>query len=130
MKKVLQKWLLVVAMMVVPWVTQGQSLSEYTLTVDTTTFQSIRTTGTPLSFTTTDDGYATVTLPFNFNYGNSTFLSGTSIGCSANGFLRLGATSTSGTTASYSSTSDRLITAFLQQDAHIGRYTESGAYYN
>ena len=129
MKKHLQKWLLILAMMVVPWMSQGQSLSEYTLTVDTTTFQSIRTTGSPLSFTTTDDGYATTTLPFNFNYGNSTFLSGTSIACSANGFLRLGATSTSGTTASYSSTSDRLITAFLQQDAHIGRYTESGAYY-
>ncbi len=129
MQKHLQRLLLIVVMMAVPWVSQGQSLSDYSFTVDTTTFQSIRTTGTALSFSTTDDGYATTTLPFALGFGESSFAAGTTIACSANGFIRLGASSTSGTTASYSSSSDYLITAILQQDAHIGRYSESGAYY-
>ena len=129
MKKHLQKLLLIAALLCVPWVTQGQSLTDYTLTVDTTTFNSIAGTGTPLSFSTLDDGYATATLPFAFGYGENTFLSGTNIAFSANGFIRLNATSTSGTTASYSNTSDLYITALLQQDAHLGRYTNSAAYY-
>ena len=129
MQKHLQKLLLIAAMLLVPWVTQGQVLSDYPLTVDTTTFNSIVGTGTPLSFSTLDDGYATTTLPFAFRYGENTFPLGTNIAFSANGFIRLNASSTSGTTASYSNTSDLFITALLQQDAHLGRYTNSGAYY-
>ncbi|MBO4599900.1 MAG: fibronectin type III domain-containing protein, partial [Bacteroidales bacterium] len=130
MKKHLQKLLFIMAMMVVPWVTQAQSspLSEYTVTTDVTTFNSIASTGTSLSFSSQDDGYATTTFPFAFTYGTTQFNAGTSIACSANGFLRLGATSTSSTTASYSSSSDCFITALLQQDAHMGRNTGAGAY--
>ena len=129
MQKHLQKLLLIAALLCVPWVTQGQSLSDYTLSVDTTTFNSIVGTGTPLSFSTADDGYASTTLPFAFGFGENTFPSGSNIAFSANGFIRLNASSTSGTTASHTNASDYFITALLQQDAHIGRYSDAGAYY-
>ena len=129
MHKHLQKLLLIVALLL-PWATNAQSLSEYTLTVDTTTFNSIVSTGTAMSFSTQDDGYAAVTLPFAFPFGESSLASGSTIACSANGFLYLGSSSTSGVSASYSSTSYRIINAILQQDGHIGRYAgSSGAFY-
>ena len=131
MQKHLQKLLLIVAMMVVPWVTQAQSapLSEYTVTTDVTTFNSIASTGTALSFSTQDDGYATTTLPFAFPYGTTVYNAGTSIVCSANGFIQLGASSpSSGTSATYSSSSYCYINAILQQDGHMGRNTGAGAY--
>ena len=129
MLKHLQKLLLLAAIIFAPWVARGQSLSDYSLTVDTVTFNSIVSTGTAMSFSSLDDGYSTVTLPFSFGFGESSFAAGTSIACSANGFLHLGVSSTSGTTASYSSATNRYITAILQQDAHLGRNTGSGAYY-
>ena len=129
MKKQLQRLLLIAAIMAAPWATRGQTLSSYTLTVDTTTFNSITSTGTALSFSTLDDGSATTTLPFAFGYGENVFPAGTSIALSANGFIRLNATTATGTTASYSNSSDLFITALLQQDAHLGRNTDAGAYY-
>ena len=89
MKKQLQRLLLIAAIMAAPWATRGQTLSSYTLTVDTTTFNSITSTGTALSFSTLDDGSATTTLPFAFGYGENVFPAGTSIALSANGFIRL-----------------------------------------
>ena len=128
MFKFLQRMLLLAAL-AVPWATQAQTLEEYYVAVDTTTFTSIVSTGTALSFSTQDDGYATVTLPFALPYGESNLAAGSTIACSANGFLYLGATSTSGTTGVYSSATYRAVNALMQQDAHIGRYSESGAYW-
>ena len=130
MRKQLHLMLLLAAIFFAPWVARGQSsLSDYILTVDTVTFNSIVSTGTPLTFTSTDDGYATVTLPFSIGFGESAFSAGASIACSANGFLQLGSTSTSGTTASYSSATNSYITPMLQVDAHLARHTGSGCYY-
>ena len=81
------KYLVVAMLMLVPVMVVGQRLSSYALTVDTTTFNSIVTTGTALSFNNVDDGYVTVTLPFAIGFGESSFAAGTPIACSANGFL-------------------------------------------
>ena len=115
-----------------PWGVKAQSfsLTEYELTTDVTTFNSIVSTGTQLTFLDNDDGYATVTLPFDFIYGKSSFASGAKIACSANGFMYLGENSTSGITGSYSAY--RAVNAFLAEDGHIGHYTgddPSGAWY-
>ena len=116
-----------------PWAVKAQqSLTDYTFSTDVTTFNSIVSTGTQLSFSNDDDGYATCTFPFAFPYGESSFALGASIACSANGFIYLGATSASGTTGSYTNTTYSAVNAFLQQDGHIGRYTgddPSGAWY-
>ena len=115
--------------LLVPWAAKGQNLSDYTLTTDVTTFTSIVSTGTKLSFSSNDDGYAAVTLPFALPYGESTIASGGKIACSANGFMYLDQSSTSGSTCSYTSTSYRAVNAIYQQDAHMGRYTDAGAYW-
>ena len=120
--------LVAIAALALPWNVQAQELSDYSLQVDTTTFTSIVSTGTALSFTTQDDGYATTTLPFAFQFGETTFASGDPIACSANGFIYLGTSSTSGTTGSYTGTYP-CINAFLKCDAHMGRNTGAGAYY-
>ena len=112
-----------------PWAANAQNLSEYTLTTDVTTFSSIVSTGTKLSFSSNDDGYATVTLPFALSYGESTIASGAKIACSANGFMYLDRSSTSGSTCQYSSSSYKAVNAIYQQDAHMGRYTDAGAYW-
>ncbi|MBQ0159964.1 MAG: fibronectin type III domain-containing protein, partial [Bacteroidales bacterium] len=127
MFKQLQKLVILLAM-AMPWMANAQSLSDYSLTTDTTTFTSIVSTGTAVSFSSTDDGYGTCTLPFAFGFGESSLPSGSSIALSANGFIYLGASSASGTSASYTSTY-RTINPIVNQDAHIGRYSGSGAYY-
>jgi len=128
MCKLVQRLLLMAAMMVVPWVTNAQSLSDYTLTVDTTTFTSIVSTGTSVSLSTPDDGYGTVSLPFAFPFGESTLNASTTISLSANGFIDFAST-TSGTIGSYTSTTKRTINAILASDGHMGRYTGAGVYY-
>src|SRR5574344_93682 len=127
MKKFLLNMLLLAAL-TVPWATHAQNVSEYSLTVDTTTYTSIATTGTALTFSSTDDGYATCTVPFAFPFGETTLPAGFSIAASANGFLYLGSTTASGTTANATGTFN-VINAILAQDAHIGRYPTSGASY-
>ena len=115
-------------MLCVPWVTQAQVLSEYSLSVDTTTFTSIVSTGTAISLSTTDDGHGECNLPFVFPFGESMLGANTTLSCSANGFINLGG-SASGTYAYYTSASQRIINALINQDAHSGRYTGSGVYY-
>ena len=128
MSKFVQRLLLLAAMMVVPWVTKAQSLSDYTLTVDTTTFTSIVSTGTSVSFSTLDDGYGTLSMPFAFPFGESVIGAGTTISLSANGFIDF-ASSTSGTTASYTSLTKQTINPILAQDGHMQRHTGAGTYY-
>ena len=122
--------LMLLLALMAPWVAsaQTQSLTNYTLSTDVTTFNSIVSTGTQLSFTNNDDGYAAITFPFAFPYGESGFASGASIACSSNGFIHLGATSVTTSTPSYTST-DRVITPLPQFDGHMGRYTDAGAYW-
>ena len=115
-------------MLCVPWVTQAQELSEYSLSVDTTTFTSIVSTGTAISLSTTDDGHGECNLPFVFPFGESMLSANTTLSCSANGFINLGG-SASGTYAYYTSASQRIINALINQDAHSGRHTGSGVYY-
>ena len=130
MKKHLQNLLLIAALLV-PWSTKAQSpFADYNFTSGMTTFTTlVGNGGTSMSFSSTDDGYATCTLPFAFNFGESTINSGSTIACSANGFIYLGATSASGTTASYTNTSYRIINPMLNVDAHMGHNTGAGAYY-
>jgi len=115
--------LLLLFALIAPWAARAQSLTDYTFATDVTTFNSIVSTGTQMSFSDKDDGYAICNFPFAFSYGESSFAEGASIACSANGFIYLGASSTSGTTGTYSSTTLCAVNAILQQDGHLGRYT-------
>ena len=54
-------------------------------------FQDISGTGTPLAFSSADDGSATATLPFAFPFYGASY---TSLGVSTNGLITLGGTST------------------------------------
>ena len=130
MRKPLLRLFFAMAMMAFAWGAQGQRLSTYSMTVDTTTFNSIVTTGTALSFNNVDDGYVTVTvtLPFAIGFGESSFAAGTPIACSANGFLQLGSSSTSGTTAIHINETDCYINAILREDGHLNRHEGAGAY--
>lgn len=92
----LRKLLLMVTILLVPWVGQSQELGDYQLTVDTTTFTSIVSTGSSVSFSSTDDGYGSVNLPFDFPFGESLVTSGSSLCVGSNGYLFL--------TGTYSST--------------------------
>ncbi|MFO0727120.1 MAG: putative Ig domain-containing protein [Myxococcota bacterium] len=71
-----------------PGAAEAQS---YTIGQSSASFQSISTTGTPLTVSNLDDGYATVTLPFSFSFFGS---SATSIYPSTNGMLAFGTSST------------------------------------
>ena len=124
----LRKLFLLATMIVVPWVTGAQNLGDYTLTVDTTTFTSIVSTGTSVSFSSPDDGYGSVSLPFGFPFGESLLTAGSSICVGSNGYLFLTGTYSS-TTATWTGTDYRVINPILGQDGHIGRYTGSGGFY-
>lgn len=128
MRKSLRKLLLMAAVLLVPWVTHAQNLSDYTLTVDTSTFTSIVSTGSSISFSSPDDGYGTVNMPFAFPFGESLLASGNSICVSSNGYMLLTGTSNS-TSISYTNVTYRAVNPILGQDGHIGRHTGSGAYY-
>ncbi len=129
MNRYLLRYFVMAVLMLAPVMATGQRLSSYALRVDTTTFNSIVTTGTALSFSNVDDGYAMVTLPFAIGFGESSFAAGTPIACSANGFLQLGSTSTSGTTAIHINETDCYIVAILREDGHLNRHEGAGAYY-
>ena len=129
MRKLLLKLVVAVAMIGVVWTSQGQRLSTYSMTVDTTVFNTIVSTGTAMSFTNLDDGYAVVTLPFAIAFGESSFAAGTPIACSANGFLQLGVSSTSGLAASHINETNCYISTILREDGHLGRNEGAGAYY-
>jgi len=118
--------------LLVPWAAQAQEvvqkLTNYELSTDVTTFNSIVSTGTQLSFSDDDDGSAAINFPFNFAYGESNFTTSQKIACSANGFIQLGSSATSGTTGSYSGT-NRVITPLPQFDGHMSNNSGAGAYW-
>ncbi|MCQ2294299.1 MAG: fibronectin type III domain-containing protein, partial [Bacteroidales bacterium] len=128
MLKHVQRLALLAAMMLLPWMGQAQTLDEYLLSVDSTTFTSIESTGTAITFSNSDDGYGTCEMPFAFPFGESMLAANNSVCVSSNGYIMLTGTSTS-TTGSYTSSNYRVINPILAQDAHIGRYSNAGAYY-
>ena len=78
---------LLFAVMMVPWVTQAQEISEYLFSETTTTYTSIASTGanTGLSL---DDEAVQVTLPFTFPFGMESY---TSVYITSNGQIGLNA---------------------------------------
>lgn len=107
----------------------SQDLTSYCITVDTVSYNSIASTGTSLTFSNLDDGCATFTMPFAMPFGTSTIASGSTVYVSSNGYICIGGNSSAtGTTCPTSGTSF-VINPLINQDAHLGRYSESGAYY-
>ena len=108
----------------------GQELSEYTVTKSSATYTSIASTTNLLSSVSGDAGTQTVSLPFAFPFGETTFASGTNVTVRADGYLYFG-TSAPGHTCSgaWTSSSYQLIAPFLNYDGKITPSgTTSGAY--
>ncbi|MBR3412438.1 MAG: fibronectin type III domain-containing protein, partial [Bacteroidales bacterium] len=101
MQKHLQRLLLIVAMMVVPWVTQGQALDDYTYSTgtDASKWITVPTTLTSLiSPGAGDYGVSTVhNLGFSFPFGENTY---TQFSVNSDGNLKLGSSVTG--TSNYS----------------------------
>ena len=102
MQKHLQKLLLIVAMMVVPWVTQAQTLEEYSFSTGTDTSKWIAVPTTLTSLITPgagDYGVSSVhNLGFTFPFGEDSY---TQFSVNADGNLKLGSSVTG--TSNYSS---------------------------
>ncbi len=134
MKQVL-RFLALAALICVPWVTQAQSLSDYTVTTGTETYTSIADNGgTLLSDVTGDGGTQTVALPFAFKFGETTYPSGTTVTVRADGYLYFGSTSPNHSCKSaWTSTSTNyyVIAPFLNYDGRIDRSggPDGAAYY-
>jgi hypothetical protein len=101
MQKHLQKLLLIVAMMVVPWVTQAQTLEEYSFSTGTDTSKWIAVPTTLTSLITPgagDYGVSSVhNLGFTFPFGEDSY---TQFSVNADGNLKLGSSVTG--TSNYS----------------------------
>ncbi|MBR3413532.1 MAG: fibronectin type III domain-containing protein [Bacteroidales bacterium] len=93
MQKHLQKLLLIVAMMVVPWVTQGQDVQDYAFTtgVDSTMWITMSSSATHVTAIEGEDDAASscINIGFPFNFGGTTY---TQFSCNSNGRVRLGST--------------------------------------
>ena len=98
MKKHLQRLLLLAALLV-PWVTQAQTLDEYTFSTGTDASKWVTMTSATSILTTQGDGTASSvqSIGFSFPFGNSTY---TQFSVNSDGNLRLGSTVT--TTSAYS----------------------------
>ena len=97
-KQVLYLWF-IVAMVVVPWVNQAQTLGEYTYTtgVDTSKWVDMSSSTTILTRSSNGDAASTVrNIGFSFPFGPNTY---TQYSVNTDGNLRLGSTAT--TTGSY-----------------------------
>ena len=70
----MKRILLLVALLGAALAGGAQLFPDYGLSIETTTWQSIASTGTPVSFTYYN--YATVSLPFDLEFGGATVLQG------------------------------------------------------
>ena len=75
------------------------------------------TTAVVSSITSQDNACGTITLPFDFPFGLTTFNAGTTLGVSSNGYLVLGSTSTS-STLNGTSSSYNIINPIINSDAY------------
>ncbi|MBP5536127.1 MAG: fibronectin type III domain-containing protein [Bacteroidales bacterium] len=120
-------FLIAVTMLSLHGISQAQTrLESYVLIVGSINYSSIAGVGQTLSFSSTDDGYATCNLPFAMPFGTTTIAANSQIACSANGFLYLGEGSASGTTASTSG--HKVIHPILGNDGYMGRISGAQAY--
>lgn len=126
MRKVLQKWALMAAMLM-PLMTYAQSLSTYTVTTDNVAYQSIAATGTPVDFFSYDDDCETFALPFAMPFGDVMLEQGSTIGINTNGYISLGIAATAfapdGTQYAAS-----LINPLLNSDGHMNRVSGAAVY--
>ena len=129
MKKVLFTLSLIAALLV-PWVTQAQELSTYTLQVDNVTYSSIRTTGTQLTFDDGDDAAAIVNMPFSFWFGEDKHVDSLApVSVTTNGYILL---DTTGITTYRITTSDawlNIINPIINYNGDMGMNANAGAYY-
>ena len=93
MQKPLQKLLLIVAMLFVPWVTQAQDVQDYTFAtgVDNTMWITLSSSATHVTAIEGEDDAASscINIGFPFNFGGTTY---TQFSCNSNGRVRLGST--------------------------------------
>ncbi|MCC7384975.1 MAG: putative Ig domain-containing protein [Deltaproteobacteria bacterium] len=103
----------------------------YTVTTQSMSFSSIAGVGVPLSFSSVDDGTASVSLPFEFPFFGQRYPAGTTIYVSTNGLITFGASSTSySNTAIPSSATPNAFIAGFWHDLEVGAgavYTLSNA---
>ena len=129
MKKVLFTLSLLAALLV-PWATQAQLLSSYSLQVDNVTYSSIRTTGTQLTFDDGDDAAAIVNMPFSFWFGSDVHVDSLApVSVTTNGYILL---DTTGITTYRVETSNawlNVINPIINYDGDMGMNANAGAYY-
>ena len=125
MKKFVQL-LTLAALLCVPWATQAQNLSDYTVTTGTETYVSIADADSLLSSVNGDGGTQTVQLPFNFAFGETVYPAGTNVTVRADGYIYFGTTSPghSCKSAWTATTNYALIAPLITYD---GKITASGA---
>ena len=91
MQKHLQKLLLIVAMMVVPWVTQAQGVqsSAFSTGSDATAWITLSSSATHITAIEGEDDEASgcINIGFDFYFGGFTY---TQFSCNSNGRFRLG----------------------------------------
>ena len=127
MKKVLL--FLTFALTCFTWGAKGQKLSDYTLTVSHETYTSIATTENRLTGVYGDFFSQSVTLPFIFAFGDSSF---TSVSVRVDGYLYFGSTASQHVYKAWSDWSDssfRVIVPIFADDGKLtSNGTTSGAY--
>ena len=96
MHKHLQKLLLIVAMMLVPWVTQAQDVQDYSLATgtDSTMWITLSSSATHVTAIEGEDdaGSSCINIGFTFDFGGTSY---TQFSCNSNGRIRLGSTAVS-----------------------------------
>ncbi len=115
----------------VPMMVQAQMLKDYTVTSVQGTWNSIAQTGTPLTSVVGDYGSQTVALPFDFDYGLSTFPAGTNITVRCDGFVKLRGDSWAGShnaVSYWDNGGNAIICPFLLFDGQMPEGT-SGCWY-
>ena len=97
MKKQLQKLLLLAAMILVPWVTQGQTLDTYSFStgVDASKWITLSSPSNVFESYSDDVPSSVLNIGFTFPFGDGVY---SQFSVSSNGTFRLGPTATLGTT--------------------------------
>ena len=89
MRKKFRFALMLVAMLG-PWAAGAQQLADYSVSVDAEEYGSIASAANLLSNVDGDAGSQTVTLPFTFAYGETTYAQGTTLTVRADGYIYFG----------------------------------------